>query len=158
MQNVRLGSQIWRILTFRYTNWGRVYHMAPKDMISWTFSIQITSPSPEPYGFSESLVRMKRLVIPHNVAYTTDSPAAKAGLRNNLNLKPTYIPTQYSVDWANVVTGYMKKQLVEIALPSAPRLGLNIKQTFKGVLADSDTRDRWMSRFTYWCAASVSQK
>ncbi|KIM45096.1 hypothetical protein M413DRAFT_441761 [Hebeloma cylindrosporum] len=68
-----------------------------------------------------------------------------AGLRN----KPTYIPTQYSVDWANVVTGYMKKQLVEIALPSAPRLGLNIKQTFKGVLADTDTRDRWMSRFTY---------
>lgn len=62
------------------------------------------------------------------------------------------------MDWANVVTGYMKKQLVEIALPSAPRLGLNIKQTFKGVLADTDTRDRWMSRFTYWCATSVSRK
>lgn len=57
---------------------------------------------------------------------------------------------QYSIDWANVVIGYMKKQLVEIALPSAPRPGLNIKQTFKGVLADADTRERWMSRFTYW--------
>ncbi|KAF8972899.1 hypothetical protein BDZ97DRAFT_2053658 [Flammula alnicola] len=68
-----------------------------------------------------------------------------AGLRN----KPTYVPMQYSIDWANVVTGYMKKQLVEIALPSAPRPGLNIKQTFKGVLADIDTRERWMSRFTY---------
>ncbi|KAF8196466.1 transcription mediator complex subunit Med12-domain-containing protein [Pholiota molesta] len=58
-----------------------------------------------------------------------------AGLRN----KPAYVPTQYSIDWANVVTGYMRKQLIEIALPSAPRPGLNIKQTFKGVLADADT-------------------
>ncbi|KAF8160920.1 hypothetical protein B0H34DRAFT_795767 [Crassisporium funariophilum] len=69
-----------------------------------------------------------------------------AGLRN----KPSsYVPTQYSIDWANVVTGYMKKQLLEIALPSAPRPGLNIKQTFKGVLTDPDSRERWMSRFTY---------
>lgn len=46
----------------------------------------------------------------------------------------------------------MKKQLSEIALPSAPRPGLNIKQTFKGVLADADSREKWMSRFTYWLA------
>lgn len=45
----------------------------------------------------------------------------------------------------------MKKQLADIALPSAPRPGLNIKQTFKGVLADADTRERWISRFSYWC-------
>jgi mediator of RNA polymerase II transcription subunit 12 len=69
-----------------------------------------------------------------------------AGLRN----KPTYVPTQYSVDWANIMTGYMKKQLFDIALPSAPRLALNIKQTFKGVLGDADSRERWMSRFAYW--------
>ncbi|KAJ6602183.1 hypothetical protein B0H10DRAFT_2167359 [Mycena sp. CBHHK59/15] len=68
-----------------------------------------------------------------------------AGLRN----KPSYNPIQYSVDWANVVAGYMKKQLTDIALPSAPRPGLNIKQTFKGVLADADTRERWISRFSY---------
>ncbi|KAJ7078858.1 hypothetical protein B0H15DRAFT_526897 [Mycena belliarum] len=68
-----------------------------------------------------------------------------AGLRN----KPSYNPTQYSIDWANVVTSYMKKQLADIALPSAPRPGLNIKQTFKGVLADPDTRERWISRFSY---------
>ncbi|TFK44503.1 hypothetical protein BDQ12DRAFT_21589 [Crucibulum laeve] len=68
-----------------------------------------------------------------------------AGLRN----RPAYNPTQYSIDWANMVTGYMKKQLNDIALPSAPRPGLNIKQTFKGVLSDSDTRERWISRFTY---------
>ncbi|KAF8875798.1 hypothetical protein CPB84DRAFT_1853156 [Gymnopilus junonius] len=69
----------------------------------------------------------------------------KAGLRN----KPSYVPTQHSIDWANVVTGHMKKQLLEIALPSAPRPLLNIKQTFKGVLADVDSRERWVSRFAY---------
>ncbi|KAG5646821.1 hypothetical protein DXG03_002198 [Asterophora parasitica] len=68
-----------------------------------------------------------------------------AGLRN----KPSYNPTQYSIDWANVVTSYLKKQLADIALPSAPRPGLNIKQTFKGVLSDGDSRERWMSRFVY---------
>ena len=47
------------------------------------------------------------------------------------------------------MTGYLKKQLSEIALPSAPRLGLNIKQTFKGVLGDPDTRERWVSKFVY---------
>ncbi|OCH91787.1 hypothetical protein OBBRIDRAFT_752537 [Obba rivulosa] len=68
-----------------------------------------------------------------------------AGLRN----KPSYIPTQYSVDWANVVTGYLKKQLADIALPSQPRPGLNIKQSFRGILTDPDSRERWISRFTY---------
>lgn len=68
-----------------------------------------------------------------------------AGLRN----KPSYNPKQYSIDWANVVTGYMKKQLHDIALPSPPRAGLNIKQTFKGVLTDIETRERWVSRFSY---------
>ncbi|KAI0068850.1 hypothetical protein BV25DRAFT_1904185 [Artomyces pyxidatus] len=68
-----------------------------------------------------------------------------AGLRH----KPTYDPMQYSVEWANVVTSHLKKQLGDIVLPSAPRLGLNIKQTFKGVLSDPETRERWISRFTY---------
>lgn len=68
-----------------------------------------------------------------------------AGLRN----KPSYNPTQYSVDWATLVTAYIKKQLGEIALPSAPRPGMNIKQTFKGVLSDAESRDKWVSRFTY---------
>ncbi|KAJ7647576.1 hypothetical protein FB45DRAFT_893821 [Roridomyces roridus] len=68
-----------------------------------------------------------------------------AGLRN----KPAYNPTQYSIEWANVVTSYLKKQLADIQLPSAPRLGLNIKQTFKGVLAEVEGRDRWVSRFSY---------
>ncbi|EJF57727.1 hypothetical protein DICSQDRAFT_182976 [Dichomitus squalens LYAD-421 SS1] len=68
-----------------------------------------------------------------------------AGLRN----RPTYNPTQYSVEWANVMTTYLKKQLADIALPSAPRPGLSIKQTFKGVLSDVSTREKWISRFTY---------
>jgi mediator of RNA polymerase II transcription subunit 12 len=80
------------------------------------------------------------------VRNTVHHMPTQAGLRN----KPTYNPVQYSIDWATVVTGYMKKQLADIALPSAPRPGLNIKQTFKGVLSDSDTRERWISRFSYW--------
>jgi len=67
------------------------------------------------------------------------------GLRH----KPTYDPMQYSVEWANVVTSYLKKQLGDIILPSAPRPTLNIKSVFRSVLADSEARARWISRFTY---------
>ena len=69
----------------------------------------------------------------------------KAGLRN----KPNYNPMQYSSDWTNVMTGYIKKQLSDIGLPSAPRAGLNIKQTFKGVFNDPDSRDKWVAKFSY---------
>ncbi|KAI0311143.1 hypothetical protein OF83DRAFT_1152155 [Amylostereum chailletii] len=68
-----------------------------------------------------------------------------AGLRN----RPNYDPTQYSVEWANVVTGHLKKQLGDIILPTAPRPGLNVKQVFKGVLSDPELRRKWISRFTY---------
>lgn len=68
-----------------------------------------------------------------------------AGLRN----KPSYNPSQYSVDWAGVVTSYIKKQLGEISLPSAPRPGVNIKSTFKGQLGEVGSRDRWVQRFAY---------
>ena len=72
----------------------------------------------------------------------------QTGLRN----KPTYNPTQYSVEWANIMTGYIRKQLHEISLPAAPRSG-NIKVTFKGVLADQESRQKWLSCFTYWYSA-----
>ncbi|KAJ7209594.1 hypothetical protein GGX14DRAFT_630911, partial [Mycena pura] len=92
------------------------------------------------------LLHSHKVAIPRAVWFLRVLGANEtAGLRN----KPFYNPTQYSIDWANVVTSYLKKQLADIALPSAPRLGLNIKQTFKGVLADTDTRERWISRFTY---------
>ncbi|KAJ3504486.1 hypothetical protein NMY22_g17908 [Coprinellus aureogranulatus] len=68
-----------------------------------------------------------------------------AGIRN----KPTYDPTQYSMEWANVFTGYLKKQLDVIMLPIAPRPGLTYKHTFKGVLSDTEPRERWVSRFSY---------
>ncbi|KAI0026676.1 hypothetical protein K488DRAFT_65362, partial [Vararia minispora EC-137] len=68
-----------------------------------------------------------------------------AGLR----ARPGYDPTAYCVEWAAVVTGHLKRQLAEIVLPSAPRPGVSIKQVFKGVLSDPDTRERWLSRFTY---------
>ncbi|KAF8629229.1 hypothetical protein AX17_005811 [Amanita inopinata Kibby_2008] len=92
------------------------------------------------------LLHLNNVAIPRAVWFLRVFGANEtAGLRN----KPSYNPTQYSVDWANVMTGYMKKQLLDIALPSAPRPGLNIKQTFKGVLTDGDARERWILRFSY---------
>ena len=72
--------------------------------------------------------------------------SVQAGLRN----KPMYNPTHYSVEWATVVTGYIRKLLMEIALPTAPRPGLNVKFTFKSVLADPASRKKWLDRFKYW--------
>ena len=101
------------------------------------------------FGANETVI-----ICPSQLAVAITIIYTKAGLRN----KPSYVPTQYSIDWANVVTGYMKRQILEIALPSAPRPGLNIKQTFKGVLADADTRERWISRFTYWSKPFLKTK
>jgi mediator of RNA polymerase II transcription subunit 12 len=66
-----------------------------------------------------------------------------------IRIKANYNPTAYSVEWAGVVTAHLKKQLSELALPAAPKLSLNVKSTFKGVLTEADTRDRWVARFTY---------
>lgn len=52
------------------------------------------------------------------------------------------------------MTSYIRKQLLEVALPAAPR-GLNIKVTFKGVLADQEARQKWLSRFTYWFVSAI---
>ncbi|KAJ7072521.1 hypothetical protein C8F01DRAFT_1104256 [Mycena amicta] len=92
------------------------------------------------------LLHSNKVAIPRAVWFLRVLGANETAAQRN---KPSYNPTQYSIDWANVMTNYLKKQLADIALPSAPRLGLNIKQTFKGVLADADTRERWISRFTY---------
>ncbi|KAH9053238.1 hypothetical protein EDB87DRAFT_1711186 [Lactarius vividus] len=67
------------------------------------------------------------------------------GLRH----KPSYDPTQYSVEWANVVTSHLKKHLGGILLPTAPRPTLNIKSMFRSVLAGSEARSKWASKFTY---------
>ncbi|PCH43895.1 hypothetical protein WOLCODRAFT_138657 [Wolfiporia cocos MD-104 SS10] len=92
------------------------------------------------------LLHMKNVAIPRAVWFLRVFGGNEtAGLRN----KPGYNPTQYSIEWANVVTGYIRKQLADIALPTAPRPGLNIKQTFKSKLADQDSRENWISRFTY---------
>jgi hypothetical protein len=66
--------------------------------------------------------------------------------------KPGYDPTLYSIEWATVVTNHLKKQLSEIALPTTAK-GFNIKITFKSVLAETDTRERWVNRFTYLSAS-----
>ncbi|KAI6121312.1 hypothetical protein F5141DRAFT_1186585 [Pisolithus sp. B1] len=92
------------------------------------------------------LLQSNNVAIPRAVWFLRVFGANEtAGLRN----KPNFNPTQYSIDWANVVTGYIRKQLGEITLPSAPRPGLNIKQTFKGFLSEPELRERWVSRFNY---------
>ncbi|KAF7321446.1 Med12 domain-containing protein [Mycena kentingensis (nom. inval.)] len=92
------------------------------------------------------LLHSNRVAIPRAVWFLRVLGANEtAGLRN----KPGYNPTQYSVDWANIMTNYLKKQLGEIALPSAARAGLSHKSTFKGVLSDADSREKWISRFAY---------
>ncbi|KAI6129405.1 hypothetical protein EDD16DRAFT_1690096 [Pisolithus croceorrhizus] len=94
------------------------------------------------------LLQSNNVAIPRAVWFLRVFGANEtAGLRN----KPNFNPTQYSIDWTNVVTGYIRKQLGEITLPSAPRPGLNIKQTFKGFLSEPELRERWVSRFNYCC-------
>ncbi|KAF8909882.1 hypothetical protein CPB85DRAFT_1435527 [Mucidula mucida] len=74
------------------------------------------------------LLQFNNVAIPRAVWFLRVFGANEtAGLRN----KPSYNPS------------------TDIALPSAPRPGMNIKQTFKGVLADSATRERWILRFSY---------
>ena len=92
------------------------------------------------------LLHVNAVAIPRAVWFLRVFGANEVtGLRH----KPTYDPTQYSVEWANVVTSHLKKQLGDIILPSAPRPTLNIKSMFRSVLADSETRTRWISKFTY---------
>ena len=92
------------------------------------------------------LLHVNSVAIPRAVWFLRVFGANEvAGLRH----KPAYDPTQYSTEWANIVTSYLKKQLGDIILPSAPRPTLNIKSVFRSVLADSETRARWISRFTY---------
>lgn len=55
----------------------------------------------------------------------------------------------YSVEWANIVITHVKKQILEINMPAAPRLGASIKQTFKSSLADPAAREQWVDRYSY---------
>jgi len=66
-----------------------------------------------------------------------------------MRMRPNFDPAQYTIDWTNIVTSYLKKQIGEILLPTPFRPGLTIRQTFQGVLNDPDTRAKWISRFTY---------
>ena len=68
--------------------------------------------------------------------------------------RPNFKPTQYSIDWANIVTTHLKKQLGEVVLPSAYRPGLTIRQSFQGVLGDLESRAKWTARFSYSCVSN----
>ncbi|KAF8530471.1 hypothetical protein BU17DRAFT_35400 [Hysterangium stoloniferum] len=93
-----------------------------------------------------TLLQDNKVPIPRAVWYVRGIGGNETqGMRNRHN----YNPTQYSVEWANVVTGYLRKILAEIALPPAARVGLNIRQTFKGILNDPEARDKWVAKFSY---------
>jgi len=50
------------------------------------------------------------------------------GLRHNL--KPTYNLMQCSIEWANIITSHLKKQLGDVVFLSAPRPTLGTKSVF----------------------------
>ncbi|KAG8908829.1 RNA polymerase II mediator complex subunit [Tulasnella sp. 403] len=78
------------------------------------------------------------------------------GAADNQNMsrgRATFNPTQYSVEWANVVTGYLKKHLDAISLPRAQTgQSSSIKSTFKSVLSEPESRDKWIHKFSYTLA------
>ncbi|CAG7850845.1 SubName: Full=Uncharacterized protein {ECO:0000313/EMBL:CCA73079.1} [Serendipita indica DSM 11827] len=64
--------------------------------------------------------------------------------RNKTSTQPST-----ATDWTNVITGYLKKQLVEIGITTV-RTGSNIKQSFrKSKLSEADSRENWVSRFAF---------
>lgn len=64
--------------------------------------------------------------------------------------KTAFNPSQYSVDWANIVTAYLKKHLSEIVLPRAQNNAVSsIRSTFKSLLSEPESRDKWIHKFSY---------
>lgn len=103
-----------------------------------------------PHGFKGhdllEMLQTNKVAVPRAVWYVRVLGANETqGMRN----RPNFHPSMYSIEWANVVTSYIKKLLTDIALPSAPRTGLNIKTTFKSILADPVSRERWLARYSY---------
>lgn len=70
-------------------------------------------------------------------------------MQHVMRSRPNFNPAQYSVDWTNIVTSHLKKQLGEIMLPTPFRPGVTIRQPFQGVLSDPESRDKWITRFSY---------
>ncbi|KAH7096964.1 hypothetical protein BKA62DRAFT_482581 [Auriculariales sp. MPI-PUGE-AT-0066] len=66
------------------------------------------------------------------------------GMRN----RTVFHPHMYSIDLANVVTAYIKKMLNEIGLPNPQRIAA-VKLTFKSILGEPETRQKWLSKFAY---------
>lgn len=88
--------------------------------------------------------RMPCLVRPHGCS-NADTPPIQQPRQG----KPPPPPMHYSLEWTTASTSWLKKQLAEITLPSAPRPGFNVKQAFRSILSDEQTRDRWVAKWTY---------
>lgn len=71
--------------------------------------------------------------------------------RNKNNVAVTQ-PHTTSTEWTNILTSYVRKQLLDIAIPVVTRTGANIKQIFrKSKLSERESREAWVSRFAYTC-------
>jgi len=57
--------------------------------------------------------------------------------------------SQYSIEWTLTLTTYVRKLLSDVTLPSPPRQGLNIRQSFKNSFADSETSEQWTRKCAY---------
>ncbi|EJU05593.1 hypothetical protein DACRYDRAFT_113668 [Dacryopinax primogenitus] len=66
-----------------------------------------------------------------------------------LRKQPGYNPMSYSFDTAKEIIMWYKKQLGEINLPTARLQSTALKQVFKGVMLDADSRMAWCSKFVY---------
>ncbi|KAF8330831.1 uncharacterized protein EI90DRAFT_3124044 [Cantharellus anzutake] len=106
------------------------------------------SPVPHPFKGHDLLdmLHNKHIPIDRAVWYTRVLGANETHLMRS---RPNFNPTQYSIDWANIVTSHLRKLIGEIHLPSAYRPGITIRQSFQGVLTDPESRARWISRFSY---------
>jgi mediator of RNA polymerase II transcription subunit 12 len=70
------------------------------------------------------------------------------GMRSRVNQDNS----QYSIEWTCTLTSYTRKLLSEITLPSPPRQGLNIRQSFKNTFADPETSEQWTRKCSYMYA------
>jgi mediator of RNA polymerase II transcription subunit 12, fungi type len=58
--------------------------------------------------------------------------------------------TPYTIAWTDIFTTYLKKQLGDIVLPrAATSQSTAIKSVFKSVLAEPESRQKWINKFSY---------
>ncbi|KAG8934799.1 RNA polymerase II mediator complex subunit [Tulasnella sp. 418] len=96
------------------------------------------------------MLEANHVAIPRAVWYVRVVGAADTQYSNKAGNSAM---TQYGINWTNVVTTHLKKQLSDIVLPRGiAGQSSAIKSTFKSILSDPESRDRWVNRFSYTLA------